>query len=243
MKLSRNFTTKIRYLLDQCLPPFVRDWRWVMSPLIRIVYGDATPVILSFKERAPFLTDAEYKRAYEQVRPYDIERETDCNDATVIEIVKNAVGPKVLEVACGRAYLADKIARNTGFSVTGTDIVIEQRIRERYPNINFVDAFVERLPFENGAFDTVICTHCIEHVMNIGICMAELRRVARRRLIVVVPKQRPYKYSFDLHVNFFPYIHSFLMAVIPGKNPPSPGNVKCYLCDGDIYYQEEMPVP
>lgn len=36
--------------------------------------------------------------------------------------------------------------------------------------------------------------------------LAELRRVAKRRLIIVVPKQRNYKYTFELHINFFPYL-------------------------------------
>ncbi|MCI9480623.1 MAG: hypothetical protein HFI21_16805 [Lachnospiraceae bacterium] len=33
----------------------------------------------------------------------------------------------------------------------------------------------------------------------------ELRRVCIRKLIVVIPRQREYQYTFDLHINFYPY--------------------------------------
>ena len=40
---------------------------------------------------------------------------------------------------------------------------------------------------------------------DIDKAVAELRRVCGGRLIVVLPKQREYKYTFDLHIHFFPY--------------------------------------
>ncbi len=40
-------------------------------------------------------------------------------------------------------------------------------------------ADVERLPFKDGAFDYVICSHLVEHIPDVGQAFRELMRVAR----------------------------------------------------------------
>jgi ubiquinone/menaquinone biosynthesis C-methylase UbiE len=89
------------------------------------------------------------------------------------------------------------------------------------------------LPFGDASFDTVICTHTLEHVRNIHQAVSELRRVTGRRLIIVVPKQRPYRYTFDLHLHFFPYKSNFLTLM---------GNQAsvCQEIGGDIFYVEDV---
>ena len=62
---------------------------------------------------------------------------------------------------------------------------------------------IEQLPFGDRAFDTVVCVHTLEHVPDLWRAARELRRVARR-LIVVVPRQRYYRYTVDYHLHFFP---------------------------------------
>ena len=61
----------------------------------------------------------------------------------------------------------------------------------------------------------------------------KLRRVAAKRVIAVVPREREYRYSFNFHVNFFPYEHSFLNRVRPDRP------FRCRTIDGDIYYVED----
>lgn len=43
--------------------------------------------------------------------------------------------------------------------------------------------------------------------------MAELTRVARHKLVVVVPRQRPYRYTLDEHVNFFRHRYELVNAI------------------------------
>ncbi|MDR0527945.1 MAG: class I SAM-dependent methyltransferase [Spirochaetaceae bacterium] len=74
---------------------------------------------------------------------------------------------------------------------------------------NIQQADITALPFPDHSFDTVLCTHALEHIRNPQKALAELIRVTRKRLIVVVPRQREYRYTVDLHVNFFPYMYSF----------------------------------
>jgi ubiquinone/menaquinone biosynthesis C-methylase UbiE len=97
---------------------------------------------------------------------------------------------------------------------------------------------VERLPFPDNHFDTVICTHVLEHILDFRAALAELRRIAARRLIVVVPREREYLYTFNPHFHFFPYVHSFLRFMIP-----LPEHFECMDVGRDIYYVEDRPAP
>lgn len=49
----------------------------------------------------------------------------------------------------------------------------------------------------------------LEHIKDLQLALEELRRICKKRLIIVVPRQREYKYTFDLHINFFPYEYTF----------------------------------
>jgi ubiquinone/menaquinone biosynthesis C-methylase UbiE len=72
-----------------------------------------------------------------------------------------------------------------------------------------IQADITALPFGDKSFDVVICTHALEHIRKPRKALLELIRVTRKRLIIVVPRQREYRYTVDLHVNFFPYMYSF----------------------------------
>src|SRR3546814_21159083 len=89
--------------------------------------------------------------------------------------------------------------------------------------------------FDDGAFDTVICTHVLEHILDLRGALAELRRVARRRVIIVVPQEREYRFTFNPHLHFFPYPHSFLRYVTP-----VPANHEIRSAGRDIYYREAI---
>jgi len=80
----------------------------------------------------------------------------------------------------------------------------------------------------------VISTHVIEHVLEYREAIAELRRIAKKRLIIVVPRERESRYTFNPHFNFFPYTHSFLRAV-----HPVPANYVCEDIGRDIFYSED----
>ena len=71
---------------------------------------------------------------------------------------------------------------------------------------------LDGLPFPDGSFDTVICAHVLEHVRDFDRALAELLRTARERVVIVLPRQREYRYTADLHIRYFPYLYNIQMA-------------------------------
>jgi ubiquinone/menaquinone biosynthesis C-methylase UbiE len=96
-----------------------------------------------------------------------------------------------------------------------------------------VQEFSLSFKFRDRSFDTVITTHTLEHTVNIEKAVKAVRRVARKRLIVVLPKERPYKFGFNLHLHFFPY-HYFIRELF-GHQPTS----SLHELGGDWYYRED----
>jgi ubiquinone/menaquinone biosynthesis C-methylase UbiE len=111
-----------------------------------------------------------------------MERDTDLNEGCIDEIFRHIGGQTVLDVGCGQCFLAGKMSKE--YQVTAVDIAIDPALNVRYSNINFVEASVEKLPFRNEEFDTVVCAHTLEHVQNIFAAISALRRVTKNRLIV-----------------------------------------------------------
>ena len=81
----------------------------------------------------------------------------------------------------------------------------------------------------------MICTHVLEHVLDIRAAIKELRRVCRQRLIIVVPQEREHSFTFNPHIHFFPYPHSFLRHIIP-----IPENYRCERIGRDLFYMESV---
>jgi SAM-dependent methyltransferase len=217
MELSRESSLRIRNLLDNWLPPVLRDSRFAMWPLLFLAFGRHWRTFANFKPRGFGLTEAQFAEAYASTHEVSqVQGETDLNEACVTAILENVVGSSVLDAGCGRGFLAEQL-REVVAEVTGCDLVQD----DAWPNIaaTFEVGSVEALPFADDSFDTVVCTHTLEHVQRISIALDELRRVARRRLIVVVPRERPYRYSFNLHLHFFPYSWNWhaVAGVVPGS--------------------------
>jgi SAM-dependent methyltransferase len=229
--MNRETTNRIRFVIEDVLPPILRD-----SALFRqaasLVWGKHIAKLAKFRERAPFLTSAEYEDLYRE-HPR-VHAGTDNSQACIDRIVASVIGDSICDVGCGTGALLSHVkAGNPGLGrLTGVDFVVEDAAS--IDGVEYVAAMIESLPFADGEFDTVVCTHVIEHVLEYRQAIAELRRIARRRLIIVVPREREYRYSFNPHFNFFPYTHSFLRAV-----HPVPERHVCVDIGRDIFYMED----
>lgn len=235
MILSRNLTTKISNILDNWLPPVLRDSKFFVFLPFKYLFRDKADIFFTFKQKAPYMSEVEYVKLYQEIDPYLIQRETSLNIECIRATIKSVIGQKVLEVGCGNAFLAKKLSNK--YLLTAADILVDTSTRRENGHIQFINANAEHLPFEKNSFDTTICTHTLEHVLNFEKAIAELRRVTKKRLIIVVPMQKPFKYTFDLHLRFFPFVDSFLLALRGISLPP-----KSFVCkdlDGDIFYYED----
>ncbi len=234
MHLSRNIALAAHFVLDECVPPVVRDSRWFMWLPYRLLFGRKSEVFFGFKETAHALSEDDFRRAYGATRDVHIKRETDLNRACIDRLMTMAKGTTVLDIACGRGFLAGLLA-SSGFETTGVDMHVSAEVRSRYPEVIFQESNIEALPYKDNAFDTVVCAHTLEHVRFLEPAIAELRRVTARRLMVIVPKQRNYRYTFDLHLHFFPYPHD-LMQVMGRRGTAQ----SCDVVGGDLFYVEDF---
>jgi len=231
-RITRERSVLIQRFLDDWQPPVLCDAGWFMRPPMKMLFKEKAEEFLTFKARAFRMSTEEFADVYRRIADVsELQGETNLNARCTEAIQRSLRGRTVLDVGCGRGYLVGKIAET--HETTGCDIVVNKEVRTRYPTVTFAEATVEDLPFRDDAFDTVVSTHTLEHVQDLPRAVAELRRVARRRLIIVVPCQRPYRYNFSLHINFFPYDWSLVGQL--GYRPRSSIQLL-----GDWFYVEEQ---
>lgn len=215
--ITRDLAVKVNWILDNLIPPILRDSRLFMKVIEYAVYGKKGTIFLDFKENGRYLhlSSAELKTIYQEVADAStaMTRPTDLNhvmEEKILNFFKARAGQdaKILDIACGRGYLSNKIAGiSASFDVYGIDIIIPN-ISEQPENLHFLEGEIEHIPFPDRFFDVVICTYTLEHVLNLEAALAELRRVCRGKLIAVVPCEREYQYTTNLHTYWFPYPHT-----------------------------------
>jgi SAM-dependent methyltransferase len=232
--MRRETVNALRWVLEDLLPPVVRDSRafgWLAS----LAWGRHIANLARFRARAPYVTAAEYEAIY-RAHPR-VQDETDNSRACVERVLAHVVGGSACDVGCGTGYLARRIrdaAKPPLERLAAVDFVLDRS--GDWAGIDAREAMVEHLPFADGEFDTVVCTHVLEHILDIRAAVAELRRVCRRRLVIVVPREREYRYTFNPHFHFFPYPESFLRHLLP--LPPSH---RIETVGRDYFYYEDKP--
>jgi ubiquinone/menaquinone biosynthesis C-methylase UbiE len=197
---DRRVTHAVRRVLDDFLPPVVREWRPLNRWMATTFHGPAFD--LDFKERAFAMSPREVAAAYAALDSGGGRyRDTDTTPAQLEAIVAAARG-RVLEVGCGNGAVTARLA--AGHPVVAVDVTLGS-VRETGRRAGCVTAVagLPALPFADRAFDTVVCAHTLEHIPDLFRAAAELRRVADR-VVVVVPRQRYYRYTVDYHLHFFP---------------------------------------
>lgn len=229
--MNRETTNRIRFVIEDIIPPILRDSR-LFRRMASLAWGDHISHLAHFRERAPFLSAAEYEQLYRQ-HPR-VHEGTDNSEACIRKITAEIRGTSVCDVGCGTGALLKRIrSANPALErLAGVDFAIDDA--SAIDGVEYVAAKIEELPFSDGEFDTVVCTHVIEHILDYRRAISELRRIARQRVIIVVPREREYRYTFNPHFNFFPYTHSFLRAM-----HPVPEQYQCIDIGRDIFYRED----
>ncbi len=232
--MNRRFTNMVRFILDECIPPLIRDTRWFMYPFYWIGYrGKNLETAIHFKQRVSSMSKKEYSDFYNSLDTISRNRKTDLNQECIDEILTAIPdGPiRILDVGCGNGYLLKWIeTHRPRASLHGVDIKVPRTESDANSKITYHQAEITELPFDDGSFDFVISTHTLEHCLRLDEAIRELKRVAREQLLIVTPRQRPYLYTIDEHVQFFFYPE--LLTV-----PIDIQNHRCISLGGDWFYQ------
>jgi ubiquinone/menaquinone biosynthesis C-methylase UbiE len=92
-------------------------------------------------------------------------------------------GMRVLDLATGVGAMAKRLLRHfPGIELTGVDASADQLAAARLalPQVNFVLARAEQLPFADETFDRIHCSWLLEHVSNAKEIVRESCRVLKR---------------------------------------------------------------
>lgn len=180
------------------------------------IYGRYTRILFEFKKEYPGLDAQEINKYYDKIKdaPINIKRKTDLNSKCLAYILDKCatIGNDeftILDAAAGRGLLAEQLSKN--YSVSAMDIVVP---KVHAGGVNWKEGALLNIPFADKSFDLVICTHAIEHIRDYKRAISELKRVAKRYIIIIMPCQREYKYTVDLHVNFCPYLYRFQKFIV-----------------------------
>jgi ubiquinone/menaquinone biosynthesis C-methylase UbiE len=215
--------------MDEWIPPAIRDSRFLMYPVYRFLYGKKNYNLqMHFKSHAHELNEEQMNEFYSISDIVSRNRDTDLCESHVKEILKimSTESGRVADIGCGKGYLLNRLnIENPKLELYGVDT--NNKIKNE--SISFVLGVLPNLPFEDNTFDTVICTHTVEHVLEVEQVFKELVRITKNRLIIVTPRQRYHYYTFDGHVNFFYSVSDFLRYI---KLPHFSLNI----IDGDWIY-------
>jgi 2-polyprenyl-3-methyl-5-hydroxy-6-metoxy-1,4-benzoquinol methylase len=100
----------------------------------------------------------------------------------------------VVDVGCGEGVLTEHFAQRLGDGrVIGVDVespaLRSEWAGRRRPNLEFRVGEARSLPFADDEFDVAAAIEVLEHVAHPEEALGELARVARRALLVSVPRE------------------------------------------------------
>ena len=97
----------------------------------------------------------------------------------------------VLDAGCGEGFGLTRLAPVLPGRITGFDLSEQavERARRAHPAGSFSIEDITALPYEDGAFDLVICMEVLEHLPEPTLALRELKRVSRGHLVLSVPHE------------------------------------------------------
>ena len=211
--MKRENTNKIRYILEEIFPPIIRDsliFKFIIKKFMKNKFQE------KFKSNIHKMSSREYEKLYENYN--NIHENSDLSEICINEIIKYIKPGKVIDVGCGQGFLLKKIRKKfKKIDLTGVEMKISTDLKRKLKNhkIKLLEIKIENLNKITHKYDTVICTHVLEHVLDINMAYNNLKKICKKKLIIIVPKERPYEHTFNAHVHFFPYKWSFINTIRP----------------------------
>ena len=211
--MNRETTNKIRFILEDILPPIIRD-SFIFKLIIRKMFKNKT--LERLKSDILKISRKEYANLYKNLNR--IHKDSDLSQICINEILKNIKPNQVLDVGCGEGFLLNEIKNKyKNISLTGIEMEASFKLKNKLKNkgIRLIEQKIENLDKIKNKYDTVICTHVLEHILDINLAYENLKKICKKRLIIVVPRERAYQHTFNPHLHFFPYKWSFINTIRP----------------------------
>lgn len=95
----------------------------------------------------------------------------------------------VLDVGCGDGYLCHLFKEKGVKNISGVDLS-ETRVKyakSKFPDIEFRQAEVYRLPFKDNSFELITAVELLEHLEDPSAAIKELKRVSNKYILITVP--------------------------------------------------------
>ena len=167
---------------------------------------------MDFKTLAYHMSDQEYDNAYKQLDCLAKNRLTDSNELSIAHAIKMAdpSAQNICDIGCGLGYFISRIHSDLPhLKICGCDVFPDSPLKVG----TYYQGDINKLPFPDKEFDIVTCFHTLEHIRDLDGAISELKRVCKKQIIIVVPVQKYYYYTLDLHLNFFPLKEMLLNRV------------------------------
>lgn len=131
---------------------------------------------------------AKYQRSYEEIQENESAFSTDTmwgeRVKDSIHKYSQYINGKVLDIGCNDG-LAMTVMRDLEHEVAGIDISPTKVERAKNKGLNVTQGRAEHLPFKDKEFDTVFCSHTLEHFEDLNKAVSEIKRVSKRVVIII----------------------------------------------------------
>lgn len=160
---------------------------------------------MQFKRLVQNMTDAEFLQIYQELDCRAQDRKTDLSEKCLKYILDHLdqKAENLVDLGCGQGFFLQQTALYTNKALTeyGLDLITAPRYKESF---QYIKGDLNNLPFSDNSIDIVTCFHTLEHLRDYQEALNEIKRIARKQVIIVVPRQHYFFYSLDLHLHFFP---------------------------------------
>lgn len=137
---------------------------------------------------------------------------------TLYQLIASTGPSSVLDAGCGEGFVIQYLVRrDQTLQVTGVDLHPEAiQYAKKYvgASVTFQVEDLRSLSFPDNSFDTVVCSQVLEHLDDAESALAELKRVARKYVVISVPNEPYFRWINNIarvtricmdpgHVNFW----------------------------------------
>ncbi len=100
--------------------------------------------------------------------------------STCMQLARLKPGARVADLGCGSGVFTDLLHR-MGYNAVGLDLSpkLISLGQAKYPDVEFLEGDVERLPFETASLDGVLLSGIVHHLPDPSRCAAEVFRVLK----------------------------------------------------------------